>query len=125
MLNKAFIDEMEQKLLTLKEEIIEQFMSENEDFKEMVEDMSIKDLADVAADDIGKRQLEALNQHEVKTLRLVESAISRIHNEKYGKCLSCGAKIPQERLRAIPYALLCISCKSGEEKQKRHTSQEE
>ncbi len=119
MLDKEFIDEMEQKLLEVKENIIKQFMAEDEDFKQLVGDMSIKDLADVAADDIGKRQLEVLNQHEVKTFRLVESAISRIHNEKYGKCLSCGAKIPMERLRAIPYALLCISCKNGEEKQQR------
>ncbi len=111
---------MEQKLLEIKESIIKQFMAEDEDFKQMVGDMSIKDLADVAADDIGKRQLEALNHHEVKTLRLVESAISRIHNEKYGRCLSCGTKIPKERLRAIPYALLCITCKNGEEKHHRH-----
>jgi len=120
VLEKEFIDEMEQKLLEIKENIIKQFMAEDEDFKQMVGDMSIKDLADVAADDIGKRQLEALNQHEVKTLRLVESAISRINNNRYGKCLSCGKNIPKERLRAIPYALLCISCKSGEEKNHRH-----
>ncbi len=119
MLEKEFVEEMEQKLLEIKENIIKQFMAEDEDFKQMVSDMSIKDLADVAADDIGKRQLEALNQHEVKTLRLVESAISRIHNNRYGKCLSCSANIPKERLRAIPYALLCISCKSGEEKTQR------
>ncbi len=119
MLEKEFIDEMEEKLLEIKENIIKQFMAEDEDFKQLVGDMSIKDLADVAADDIGKRQLEALNQHEVKTLRLVESAISRIHNQKYGTCLSCGAKIPKERLNAIPYALLCIACKNGEEKNRR------
>lgn len=119
MVDKAFISEMEEKLLEIKENIIRQFMAESEDFKQMVDDMSIKDLVDVAADDIGKRQLEALNQHELKTLKLVESAISRIHNERYGRCLSCGTKIPEERLRAIPYALLCITCKSGEEKNNR------
>ncbi|MCF7952559.1 MAG: TraR/DksA family transcriptional regulator [Spirochaetales bacterium] len=118
-MDKQFVDEMEQKLFEMKEEIIRKFMSEDEDFKQLVSDMSIKDLGDVASDDIDKRQMEALNQHEVKRLRLIDSAISRIKNQRYGKCLSCGKKIPQERLRAIPYALLCIECKNGEEKSSR------
>jgi len=118
-LDKQFVEEMEKKLLEMKEEIIKSFMAEDEDFKQLVNDMSIKDLGDVASDDIDKRQLEALNQHEVKRLRLIDSAISRIRNQRYGRCLSCGKKIPEERLRAIPYALLCIDCKNGEERGSR------
>ncbi|MDD3941820.1 MAG: TraR/DksA C4-type zinc finger protein, partial [Sphaerochaetaceae bacterium] len=40
-------------------------------------------------------------------------------NGRYGVCLQCGAIIPEERLRAIPYAVMCVNCKSGEEGPKR------
>ncbi len=114
-MDAAFIEEMEQRLTELQEEILKNFIAENEDFKKLVSGMDIKDLADVAADDIMCRKMEALNQHETNRLRSVESALARLKNGRYGTCLRCGKKIPEDRLRAIPYAVLCIDCKSGEE----------
>jgi RNA polymerase-binding transcription factor DksA len=43
----------------------------------------------------------------------------RIEQGKYGLCLKCGKRIPQERLEAIPYAFLCINCKSDDERKNR------
>ena len=111
----AFIKEMEEQLTTLQEDILKMFISENEDFKKLVSGMDIKDLGDIAADDVMCRKLEALNQHETNRLRRIESALARLKNGRYGICLSCGKKIPQDRLRAIPYAVRCIECKAGEE----------
>jgi RNA polymerase-binding transcription factor DksA len=34
-------------------------------------------------------------------------------DEEYGECENCGTKIPKERLKALPYASLCVKCKSG------------
>jgi len=51
-MDAAFIEEMEQRLTELQEEILKNFIAENEDFKKLVSGMDIKDLADVAADDI-------------------------------------------------------------------------
>ncbi len=31
----------------------------------------------------------------------------------YGACEHCGQPIPKARLRALPYARLCVACKSG------------
>ncbi len=106
---------MEGKLTSLQGEILKNFIAENEDFKKLVSGMDIKDLGDIAADDIMCRKMEALNQHETNRLRSIESALARLKNGRYGICLRCGKKIPVDRLRAIPYAVLCIECKSGEE----------
>ena len=46
----------------------------------------------------------------------INQAIVRIRNGKYGVCAMCGKKIPEERLRAIPYALLCMPCKRKSER---------
>jgi RNA polymerase-binding protein DksA len=118
-MDKEFKERMEQKLLQEKEEIIRSLISESEEFEELVGDIDPKDLADVAADDIDKKTLEALNEQEIKRLRLIDSALSRIQNGRYGLCMRCGKKIRGERLEAIPYALMCIDCKNSDERRNR------
>jgi DnaK suppressor protein len=115
----TFIDAMEKALLKSKEEIVKNLMAESEDFKALVEDIDPKDLVDVAADDIDRQTLQTLGAQDMKRLRLIDSAISRIKNGAYGKCLRCGSKIPEKRLEAIPYALMCIDCQSADERAHR------
>jgi DnaK suppressor protein len=45
----------------------------------------------------------------------IEAAIERIDNGSYGRCETCGGKIPKARLEAIPYAAQCVRCASQEE----------
>ena len=118
-MEKQFVDEMKKKLLTQKEKILQNLLAENEDFEALIKDLDPKDLADIAADDIDRKTLEALSSQDIKRLRLIDSAISRIHNDRYGVCMRCNKKIPKERLEAIPYALMCISCQSSDERRNR------
>ena len=118
-MEEAFLRKMRNILLTQKKEILRNLASESEDFRTIIEDMDPKDLADVAADDIDRKTLEALGSVELRRLQLIESALSRVENKKYGLCAKCGKKIPRERLEAIPYALMCINCKSSEERRNR------
>ena len=119
MIDKEFKEKMEESLLKLKEDIMRTLISENDSFKSLIEDMDPKDLVDVAADDIDRKMLEAVSSQDIKRLRLIDSALSRIKNGRYGACMKCGKKIPYERLEAIPYALMCIDCKSSDEKSRR------
>jgi len=116
---REFIGKMEKTLLDLKRDIISKLLIGNEDFKEIVEAMDPKDLADVASDDIDRKMIEAVGSQEMKRLRMIDSTLTRIQQGKYGLCIKCGKKIPHERLEAIPYALMCIECKTVEEKRNR------
>jgi DnaK suppressor protein len=118
-MEKEFIEKMRQSLLTLKQEIIEKLVIENSEFREIVQDMDPKDLVDIAAEDIDRKTLEALGTQEIKRLRLIDSALSRVQNGHYGLCMKCNKKIPLERLEAIPYALMCIDCKTSDERRNR------
>jgi RNA polymerase-binding transcription factor len=118
-MEETFLKKMRVSLLALKKEILKNLASESEDFRTIIEDMDPKDLADIAADDIDRKTLEALGTQELRRLQLIESALARIENKKYGLCARCSKKIPRERLEAIPYALLCIDCKSSEERRNR------
>jgi len=114
-----FTAKMEKTLVEQKREIFSNLVAGNEDFKQIVEAMDPKDLADVASDDIDRKMIEAIGSQDLKRLRMIESALTRIQQGKYGLCMKCGKKIPQERLEAIPYALMCIECKTAEEKRNR------
>jgi DnaK suppressor protein len=116
---QTFVEKMEQSLLGLKSEIIENLIAGNKDFKEIVEGMDPKDFADIASDDIDRKMIEVIGFQELKQLRLIESALTRISQGKYGYCIKCEKRIPQDRLEAIPYALMCVECKSEEERRNR------
>ena len=53
------------------------------------------------------------NAHEL--YEAVLSALARIDAGTFGTCIRCGADIQVDRLRAMPAAELCISCKEWEE----------
>lgn len=115
-MDTTFIDKMKSSLMQQKEDIVRNLQSESEDFNALIADMDPKDLADIASDDIDRKTLQTLGAQDVKRLRLIDSALSRIKNGRYGTCLRCGKKITEKRLEAIPYALMCISCQSKDER---------
>lgn len=43
-------------------------------------------------------------------LRDVDRALAKLDAGTYGTCDACGARIPDERLEAIPSAALCVRC---------------
>ncbi len=43
----------------------------------------------------------------------IDRALAKIDSGTYGICEQCGQPIPKARLKAVPYATLCVACKSG------------
>ncbi|HWE57359.1 MAG TPA: TraR/DksA C4-type zinc finger protein [Acidimicrobiales bacterium] len=43
----------------------------------------------------------------------IDRALQKIEDGTYGVCEHCGETIPDARLQALPYAALCVTCKSG------------
>jgi RNA polymerase-binding protein DksA len=118
-MDQEFVAKMNKSLNKLKKEIISNLIVSNKDFKEIVEGMDPKDLADIASDDIDRKMIEAVGSQDLKRLKLIDSALTRVQQGKYGLCVKCGKRIPQSRLEAIPYALMCIECKTAEERRNR------
>ncbi len=46
----------------------------------------------------------------------VEHALHKLAEGTYGRCDVCGQPIDPARLKALPQATLCLSCKSGQAK---------
>ncbi len=73
-------------------------------------------MADVATDNYDRELNLDLASTEQKRLNAIDEALQKIEDGTYGKCEICGAKISVQRLKAVPYAKLCIKCKEEEEK---------
>jgi DnaK suppressor protein len=44
------------------------------------------------------------------TVTEIDQALERLDDRTYGRCVACGALIPEERLLAVPWAALCVPC---------------
>ncbi|HPO82379.1 MAG TPA: TraR/DksA C4-type zinc finger protein [bacterium] len=52
-------------------------------------------------------------------LKQIDAALKRIEDGTYGICEVCKKPIGEKRLKAIPYATMCVHCKSLKEKSAR------
>jgi len=55
----------------------------------------------------------ALSGQASMAVEEIDDALARINDRTYGYCERCFQPIPKPRLRALPFARLCVACKSG------------
>jgi RNA polymerase-binding transcription factor DksA len=72
-------------------------------------------LADMGTDSHEQDVSLGLMESESDEIQEIQEAFERIKDGSFGLCETCRKKIPKERLRAIPYARLCVPCKKKEE----------
>ena len=65
-------------------------------------------LGDTASATFDRELDQGLEEGAQQTLAEIEAALKRIEDGTYGICEVCGKPIGEERLRAIPWAKLCI-----------------
>jgi len=73
-------------------------------------------MADVGTDTFEREMELKIASEGSDRMKEIEDALKRIEDGTYGKCEVCGGDIGQKRLTAVPYALLCIQCKSEQER---------
>ena len=69
-------------------------------------------LADMAMESVEK-DVEVLSTSR-GIFEEVNAALDRIDAGTFGQCTQCGGPISEERLKAIPYAALCMRCAKAE-----------
>lgn len=78
-----------------------QQMSESEDFA---------DDADKVTNDLSLSLSIHLHERDRNSLYQIEKALGKIDNKTYGQCEACAELIDVKRLKARPFAALCIFC---------------
>jgi len=52
----------------------------------------------------------SLIERSEQRLRAIDGAFNRLVTGDYGTCDQCGEEIPQQRLKLLPFVLLCVDC---------------
>ena len=72
-------------------------------------------MAELGSDNADQELTLSLLDSERNALNKIEVAIKRVEEGRYGRCETCGGKIPKSRLQALPYAAQCVQCASEQE----------
>lgn len=118
-MEQSFLKRMKGELEAQRDKILTHLARDSEGLRDIVEDLDPKDPIDLASDDVDKNNLEALNAVEFRTLQLIDNALARIQNNRYGVCMECAQRIPEPRLEALPYALFCVACQGQRDRMGR------
>ena len=112
---KEFINEQREKLLKRRDALRKALAGDLSLLKELQESGDEIDAAlDAAQDELSSRLAEV----ESRELAQIENALERIRNDCYGICEMTGKPTPVARLRALPYATLCIEAQREVERLK-------
>jgi len=110
-------------VLKRKEEILDEIKHISEDtLKKTQKDASgdisgyTYHMADVATDSYDREFSLGLASNERKLLYELEDAVKKIEDGTFGICEECKSLITRTRLKAVPYARLCVKCQEKQEK---------
>ena len=76
-------------------------------------------MADMATDNYDREFSLGLADNEQKILNRINAALEKIEENTFGSCEACEKKISKVRLKAVPYAELCVPCQEKQEKIKK------
>jgi RNA polymerase-binding transcription factor DksA len=63
--------------------------------------------------------LHQLDNQDKNTIEAIDYALGRIQSDQYDICESCGEKISEKRLEAVPWTTRCIDCAAELEEKRR------
>jgi RNA polymerase-binding protein DksA len=73
-------------------------------------------MADVATDNYDREFSLSLASNDRKLIFELDDALKRIEDGIYGACEECKGLIAKNRLKAVPYARLCVKCQERRER---------
>ena len=73
-------------------------------------------LADMGTDSSEQEKAYLIGDTRGDVLEDIKEALDKLGDGSYGLCESCGQPITHDRLEAVPYAKLCLECKTKEER---------
>ena len=103
-----------ERLVLKKQEILEVFQK-NKTYGKEADEEGAQDIADKASNSYTKEFLFSLSNSERDMLQLVDRALTRIDEKRFGSCVVCEDEMNAKRLDAVPWASHCLSCQEKQE----------
>ncbi len=120
--SSAFVDKQKQRLLDLRDELVDAMTGTTRDTIRNAPEGSEASGSGMHQGDAGSDAYDrdfalSVLAKEQDALYEIEQALQRIKKGTYGVCEMSGKKIPQARLEAIPFARLTVECQAQWEKE--------
>lgn len=113
MLNKKDIAALREKLLDRRRDILEFRQTVNTSWQSMHEPE--KELEEAASREALFLELAQLDERGQTDLRLIDHALTKMDEGKYGQCEACRRSIAVKRLLLVPWARYCVRCAAARE----------
>ena len=109
------LEQFKKKLLAKRSELIELVHKTEKYGREADSSPEAMDIADKASSSYTKEFMFSKSGNDRQLLQTVNHALDRIETKNYGDCLSCGEQVERKRLKAVPWAALCLNCQEKAE----------
>ena len=117
--NKKFLDQQREKLLVLKQEILNTMRERSDEDIHIPSDQIVED-GDQAQTYINQNVSLGLRSRELAKLKEIEYALYKIENGTYGICEETDGPIEKKRLEKMPWTRLCIDAAEEKERESTH-----
>lgn len=111
-MSKLNIEEIKDKLITEKENILRKLSANNLS----IDDSEMPDPVDLAVNNYSKNVMLSVSENESRQLVLINQALETIEDDEYGLCQNCEEEIIAKRLNAVPWAKYCLTCQELSER---------
>jgi DnaK suppressor protein len=114
-----WLQRQREKLLEERSTYIHQAQSLRLEAEQLAEEMEPGDIqfdeesGEGATMNVERERDLALSAQAEAAVEEIDKALAKIEAGTYGRCEQCGQPIVRARLEALPYAALCVACKSG------------
>lgn len=123
-MRKAFLKTARASLLEMRRQVLHGIDSESKYSREGTKDDGM-DAYDLASEERDRDISLILSDRDRQKLIAIDDAIERIKAGAYGICEACELEIAAERLKALPFTRLCVSCQAEQEREAKQTRRPE
>jgi DnaK suppressor protein len=120
LMNKKNLKYFKTLIMQRRQNILEALASQKEKATEWRENYTANP-SDKIATEHALNTIFAVGTGQSEELRSIDVALKKIKEGTYGICEICGKDISIARLKAVPFARLCISCQETEEKRMKES----
>lgn len=115
-MRKAFLKTARESLLAMRRHVGADIENETKSSREGQKDEGM-DAYDLASEERERDISMILSDRDRAKMQAIDDALERISNGAYGLCETCELDIAEDRLKALPFTRLCVSCQAEQERE--------
>jgi RNA polymerase-binding transcription factor len=123
-MRKAFLKSQRERLVGMREQVLADIANDAAVTREGQKDEGM-DAYDLASEERDRDINMILSDRDRQKLLSIDEALERLKQNTYGICEECELDIAEERLKALPFTRLCVTCQADQEKEAKQVRRTE